>query len=636
MSLIIPVVSTCVAGPVFVNQSGPSGSTNFTSIMAAVTSGATNIIITDSAQYFENVQIGDPTLLVGGPPVTLTATQVGANRPVITGMNLTGYIDSKRGNQYAGFGLFANNSVVANLVIEAYPDAGGGQGAMMVMATNALIENCLFRIATNTFTTLNSANPLLFFGQQGDGSGSTKPGANPTPGGPDCNGCIVRNCEFMGVAKDASPLEPNGTSKGYLGQKIDGTSSGQGSGFIRMDHNSDGRNVTVTCEGCYFHHNLDYGIFPTDNTTPAGGVGISPITMVVKKCRFDAEGKFQIRGRGVNFIVQDSIFTRSCQNLAGDSEAAAVSSSNNSGNEPTESVVNCLFVNCGSAQWGEGYSGGVNNHNSPNFTTVDRCTFVDCLNGVSAGSGSGGNDNPPQHAMLSVSNSIFHQIGDNVPPAVSAGMDTLTNGSPLLVDGLYPAWTAGMPRFLTGGNNPPDIWSAVFNMYNDVQAPNPQAGQMIINNCMVGSIASEDTQPWAQAITNVIGSRLYAGDSVNGTNFVLVGTTPVIRATPVFVNQDANALNPFKLASTSPGQGLGANLAPVLEPTLAAKKVGNQVTISWTQPIWVSGYVLASTPSLTSPVWTPVSGVVDMGGGSYSVPVTIAAGNQYFAVRQAL
>ena len=83
------------------------------------------------------------------------------------------------------------------------------------------------------------------------------------------------------------------------------------------------------------------------------------------------------------------------------------------------------------------------------------------------------------------------------------------------------------------------------------------------------------------------------------------------------------------------GQGLGANLAPVFEPKLSCNRAGNQVTISWTQPIWVSGYVLKSASSLTSPVWTPVPGVVDRGGGTYSVPVTIGAANQFFAVRQA-
>jgi hypothetical protein len=73
---------------------------------------------------------------------------------------------------------------------------------MAVVANNVLIEACLFRVATNTFGTLSAGNPLLFFGQQGDGS-NTLPGV--TPGGPDSSGCLVRNCEFTGVAPNAAP-----------------------------------------------------------------------------------------------------------------------------------------------------------------------------------------------------------------------------------------------------------------------------------------------------------------------------------------------------------------------------------------------------------------------------------------------
>jgi hypothetical protein len=249
---------------------------------------------------------------------------------------------------------------------------------------------------------------------------------------------------------------------------------------------------------------------------------------------------------------------------------------------------------------------------------VDHCTFVDCLSGVAAGHGGDG-------ANLFVTNSIFHQIGDNVPRSVDVVGVTLTNGSPELVGGLYPAWTNGLANFAADNAN--YVWSAVFDRFQE------NSSLITINNCMVGGIDTEDSRSWDQAhdvdIT-VLGCRLYAGYD---TDFV--GQDTVTRATPVFVNQNPDALNPFQLAQSSPGQGLGANLAPVLEPKLAITQAGSQVTISWTQPIWVSGYTLKSTPSLSSPAWAAVPGVVDQGGGSYSVPVTTGAGSQYFAVRQA-
>src|ERR1017187_3645306 len=80
ISLFIPVLSIW-AGQVTVNQ---SGSGNYTTISAAISAGETNILITDSGHYVETVQIGNPALIVGGPPVFLGASQTGANRPVIT------------------------------------------------------------------------------------------------------------------------------------------------------------------------------------------------------------------------------------------------------------------------------------------------------------------------------------------------------------------------------------------------------------------------------------------------------------------------------------------------------------------------------------------------------------------------
>jgi len=596
---LVPVVSSW-AVTVTVNQ---SGSGNFTNIQAAIDSGADIITITDSGHYVENLEIGSPAS--GGPAVTLTSTKTGNSRPVITPSATKDYTTARRVNQQAGFGVFANNSVVSNLILEAQPDLPAG--AMMVMATNVLIENCLFRIAAGTTATLAAMNSLLYFAQEGDGSNLLSPGTNPTPGGRDSNGCLVRNCEFTGLAPDADPVEPTPDNPGYLARKTDGVpGTSQGSGYARMDHITDGQIVSVTFEGCYFHHNFDYGIFPTNDRTGTGEVNV-----FVKKCRFDATGKFEVRGRGANIHVESSVFTRANQLRNGDGENSAVAIQTQGGHVPSGSVSNCVFVNCGSANAQQAYYGGVNNHNG-NSLIVNNCTFVTCLSGVTAGTGGGA-------ATLSVSNSIFHQIGDNVPRSVDVDGITLTNGHPDLIGGLYPAWTNGLIRF--GGNK----WSAVFNRFNW-----NNASQIIIGNCLVGSIDTEDTRSWQDALdanladptTSVIGGRLFAGYD---TNFV--GAATVTRGTPVFLNTDPDAPNAFQLATGSPGQGLGANLAPVLEPRLNAAQVGNTISITWTQPIWMTGYALKSTPSLSSPVWTTVSGVTNN-----TVAVTIGDGNQFFAV----
>ena len=81
------------------------------------------------------------------------------------------YVCSRRSNQQAGFGVFANNSAISNLIIEAQPDLL--DGAMMIMANNVVVDTCLFRIASGTTATLSAtASPLLFIGQQGDGAGN--------------------------------------------------------------------------------------------------------------------------------------------------------------------------------------------------------------------------------------------------------------------------------------------------------------------------------------------------------------------------------------------------------------------------------------------------------------------------------
>src|SRR5437867_7475429 len=110
MALLVPVVSGWAAASVTVNQSGAG---NFTTIQAAISSGASLITITDSSNYVENLEIGNQD--TGGSAVTLTSNQSGTNRPVITPSGFKTYVNSARPSQAVDFGLFANNSVISNL-----------------------------------------------------------------------------------------------------------------------------------------------------------------------------------------------------------------------------------------------------------------------------------------------------------------------------------------------------------------------------------------------------------------------------------------------------------------------------------------------------------------------------------------
>ncbi|MFB3786526.1 MAG: hypothetical protein ACE15F_09155 [bacterium] len=536
MALGAAVMTGWTAPSVTVNQSGAG---DFKTIQEAVNSGATLITITDSANYVENVEIGDPD--TGGPAVTLTSNQTGDQRPVITPAAVKTYDEVHRSgtDRGAGFGLFANNSVISNLIIEGHPDldtgSGLGLGALFVMADNVVIQNCLFRPHAGTAHFIEFPNTLLFFAQQGTGGVTVS-------GGRDCNGCVVRDCEFTGVATDAAVVEPTIDAPGYLERKGDKDGGyAQSAGYTRMDHYSDGRDVTISFENCYFHHNWDYGIFPSNRGTGGGSLNI-----LVKGCRFDANGKFAIRSRGANVNVECCVFTRVCQGRRGDDRNAAVSIMKQDSHSCSAQVKNCLFVNCGSANYQQGYMGGVNNSDA-DAMTVDHCTFVSCLNGACAGEadrGAGANYQTG-FASISISNSIFHQIGYNTPPAVDMDGITLTADHPDLQNGLYPAWDFGQANFGT------NKWSAVFNRFHDNDA------MIMINNCLVGDIASEDSRPWDEALADdITGCRLYCGFDYN-----FEGAATVTRGTPVFVNTDPDAPNPFELAANSPGQGMGADFS---------------------------------------------------------------------------
>jgi len=530
--LIVGLLATSSFGlTAEVNKAGSGGA--FTTIQAAIDSGATDIVITDSGRYEENLQIGDP--VTGGPAVTLRSTRTGPQRPVITPAAYKAYSDVHRTDHAFAFGVFSNGSVLKNLIIEGAPELG--VGALYVMADNVLIENCLFRPERSWFGTISFPNSLVFFAQQADVGGS----GIPTPGGRNCDGSIMRDCEIVGVPPGEVLDSVDDFLLGYLmSNKVDGTA------MVRMDHFTNGEVVDITFERCYFHHCRDAALFPSNRGNNPGQLNIT-----VKSCRFDAFGKFAVRGRGANLTVSHTIFSRTNQGNHGDSENSAVAIQTQNAHVPNGTVTDCIFVDGGSAYGKRAYYGGVNNHNG-GLLTVDHCTFVGCLSGAGVGTGGG-----TAQTQTVVSNCIFHQIGYNSQRSVDATGVTLDAHADLDNNALYAAWSFGLANFEAN-----HIWAGVFNNYN---TPADGAPSIVVNNCLVGEIASEDTRPWADVVAggltekaNVLGARLSCG--YEGADKGVRGLETVIRGTPVFVNQDLWATTPFALAANSPGAGLGARI----------------------------------------------------------------------------
>ncbi|MFH1740880.1 MAG: right-handed parallel beta-helix repeat-containing protein [bacterium] len=532
--LVLAVASTGWTVSAVVNKAGTGGA--FTTIQAAIDSGADAITITDSGVYEENLEIGDP--VSGGTAVTLTSTQSGDSRPVITPTTeVKQYSSVERDNFAYGFGLFANGSVISNLIIEGHPDVGP-MGGLFVMANDVLIENCLFRPRAGTTQRIGFPNTLLMFAQEGDPATKI-----PVPGGRNCDGCIVRDCELTGLPTDAV-VEPTADDLGYLEQAA---TTGRADGLIRMFYQPTDDVITVTFENCFFHHSRDLGFLP--RYSGVGGAG--ELNIQVNRCRFDAFYKFALGSEGANLFVENSIFTRSNQGKSEDAERSAINIKTRDGHTPYGEVTNCLFVNCGGAWAQRGYYGGVVNY-SAGTLNVDHCTFVKCLSGVTVapdGSTGGASEN----TQMTVSNSIFHQIGYNGVeslPTVDEDSLPITDANTNVVNGLFPAWRLGLTNFVRG-----HLWSAAFNHF-DFHASLDDDSRLIVDNCLVGDIASEDSRAWDTVLAggidvadNVLGSRLTTGE--------VESLDSVTRGTPIFLNTDPDADNPFDLAPGSPGQGLG-------------------------------------------------------------------------------
>jgi len=197
---------------------------------------------------------------------------------------------------------------------------------------------------------------------------------------------------------------------------------------------------------------------------------------------------------------------------------------------------------------------------------------------------------------------------------------TITEENPFLVNGLYPAWE------LTYANGGPDQWSAVFNHHKS------NASRMVIENCLVGDIASEDTRDWATALTegSLLGCRLTTG--YVGPTDEVQGVETVVRGTPIFLNTDLSADRPYELAPGSPGQGLGINwdaCETAEPPVLSIASQDGAVVLTWPAPS--SGLTLQAAGGLASPVnWQPVTEPPVVEGGMNKVVLPAGAVAQYY------
>ena len=101
------------------------------------------------------------------------------------------------------------------------------------------------------------------------------------------------------------------------------------------------------------------------------------------------------------------------------------------------------------------------------------------------------------------------------------------------------------------------------------------------------------------------------------------GVNPVINYVGIG-NSDTN-FNPAGQSATFKNFKLKAAL-PRIIPALGIQKSGSNATLSWSTA--TGGWALESSPSLSSPSWTPVPGVANN-----SVTVSIGTGNQFFRLR---
>ena len=527
-SLILLVVAPA-AWPVSVevnksgNDSVPGGP--YKTIQAAIDycqsadDGLDVVTITDSGLYEENFVIGNEDKNI--VPVELTSGKTGDARPVISPLVALGpFVETHRSpaDRMAGAAIHSNGSKLSNVILESNPDAegqrGNGSSALHLEANDVIIENVLIRPRARTQGETNYPNSGIFLSQEGEGG-------VPVPNGRMCNNVVIRNCDFVGVATDGQ-TEPTAQSpNGFLQNPVNGKLAT----FARCDAFTDSEDmvINVTFDNCTFRYSYDAGLFPSNR----GRAGVGQINWHVKDCFFDGFGKFSVRSRGCNLLVERSIFSRACQGHHGDGENSAVAMQTQDANVPNAEVVNCLFVNCGGVYGQKGYYGGVHSY-SGGAMKVNHCTFDLCANGVTVTSGK----------ETYVSNCIFNRIGYNQVPAI-------------WYDGLPPE-TADPFVTWDSPNFNPNI-TAVFNNYSN------SAVLLQINNCIVNGIADEDTTPWEEFV-DVTGCRLAAG--------AVEGLDTVIRtdhlSVPMFANRDINAADPYDLSDVSPAidKAVSAEPAP--------------------------------------------------------------------------